>query len=414
MTIGSEAIAGIAIAALGGAAVGVEREWSGHATGPSGRFAGIRTFTLLGGLAGIAGCLWSAQFQLLAVVLAAAAAALVVSAYVAASRRDVDGTTEVAALIVIGAGILAGIGAWRTASGIIAVTTLLLVEKSRLHSLVRRLSDTGLRAGFRFAVMALIVLPLLPEGPYGPLGGIKPRELWMLVLFFSGLSFAGYLARQAVGASQGYVLAGLLGGLISSTNVTFTFSRTSREEPDAAVPLGLGVVTASTILFLRVLIAASVLNAQLFGSLLYYISLPGLAGAVVTFLGLRRSEQQETSLKPISNPLQLMAAIQMAAVFQMVLFAVYLMRQWFGEAGMLVSGAVLGLTDVDALTISMAKSALDPANLDAGAKAIAIGILSNTLLKLTVALVLGAPRFRKIAAAGLGTIAAAGAFMLLV
>jgi hypothetical protein len=87
--------------------------------------------------------------------------------------------------------LLAGIGAYRLASGIIALTCLLLVEKSRLHSLVARIDDVGLQAGVRFGVMALVVLPLLPAGPYGPFGGIRPRELWALVLFFSGLSFLG-------------------------------------------------------------------------------------------------------------------------------------------------------------------------------------------------------------------------------
>jgi len=37
---------GIFIAALGGLAVGLEREWSGHTSGANPRFAGARTFTL--------------------------------------------------------------------------------------------------------------------------------------------------------------------------------------------------------------------------------------------------------------------------------------------------------------------------------------------------------------------------------
>ena len=125
------------------------------------------------------------------------------------------------------AGVLAVTGSVRLASGIIAITTLLLVEKSRLHSLVKGIDDVALRSGVRFAVMALVVLPLLPEGPYGPLGGVRPRELWALVLLFSGLSFAGYIARRLVGPDQGYLVTGLLGGLVSSTNVTLTFARTS-------------------------------------------------------------------------------------------------------------------------------------------------------------------------------------------
>jgi uncharacterized membrane protein (DUF4010 family) len=158
-------VIGLVIAALGGTAVGVERQWSGHAQGEAARFAGVRTFTLLGLLGGLAGWLWQAGFTLPATVLVAGAAALTVAAYVARMRSDVDGTTEVAALVVIAAGVVAGAGIHRLASGVIAVTTLLLVEKSRLHAMVARLDDIGLRAAARFGVMALVVLPLLPEGP---------------------------------------------------------------------------------------------------------------------------------------------------------------------------------------------------------------------------------------------------------
>ena len=221
MVVDFQLLMGLGVALLGGAAVGLEREWSGHASGPGARFAGIRTFTLIGLVAGIAGALWRAGGELLAAALMVGGAALGVTAYAAASRRDIDGTTEAAALVVLAGGVLAGAGQLRLASGIIAGTTLLLVEKSRLHGWVRRIDDVGLRAGVRFAVMAMVVLPLLPAGPFGPLGGVRPRELWAIVLFFSGLSFAGFVARRLVGAHQGYPIAGLLGGLMSSTSVTF-------------------------------------------------------------------------------------------------------------------------------------------------------------------------------------------------
>ncbi|HZI51185.1 MAG TPA: MgtC/SapB family protein, partial [Terriglobia bacterium] len=195
---------GILIAALGGLAVGLEREWSGHARGPNARFAGVRTFTLLGILAGISGWLWVNHFEILSAVLLSGAAALVVAAYVAASRREVEGTTEVASLVVLAAGLAAGIGSWALAGGAIAVTTLLLVEKSRIHDTARKLDDTSVRAAVRFGVMAVVILPLLPEGPFGPGAGFRPRTLWTAVLIFSGLSFAGYLARKSLSGKTGY------------------------------------------------------------------------------------------------------------------------------------------------------------------------------------------------------------------
>jgi uncharacterized membrane protein (DUF4010 family) len=397
---------GIIVAALGGAAVGVERQRSGHASGPRARFGGVRTFTLIGGIAGLAGWFTTLNLGGVAIVLTAGAVALVVAGYVAASRREIDATTEAAALVVIGAGLAAGVG-WRAlASGIIAISTLLLIEKSRLHALAGRMADEELRAAARFGVMAIVVLPLLPEGPIGPFGGIRPRELWLLVLFFTGLSFAGYLARRIVGAGHGYPLAGLLGGLISSTNVTFTFARLSRQEGTLAQPLAMGAIAACTMLFPRVLVAASVLNLAVARLLLPFLAAPFAIGAVALVVSWRSTAPAVQPAQP-SNPLQIGPALQMAAIFQVVLFAVRAAGRVFGDSGLLVSGAVLGLTDVDALTISMTTTPIPRSAPAVAAEAIAIGILSNCVLKLVVAVGLGTPRFGRVTGTVLAAMAAA-------
>ena len=414
MTLEHQNVLGIAIAALGGAAVGLEREWSGHAVGPNAHFAGIRTFTLLGGLSGVAGWLWSRGFHPVAIVLLAGATTLVVAAYVAASRRDVEATTEVAALVVLSAGVLAGMGYLVLASAVVATTTLLLVEKSRLHAMIARIDDASLQAGIRFAVMAVVILPLLPNGPYGPLGGVRPRQLWLFVLLFSGLSFVGYLARRFVGSERGYVVAGLLGGFVSSTAVTFTFARMSRREPGSSSPLSLGVVAACSLVNLRVLAATAVLRPALAAVLTPYLVAPFLVGTIIVLIGLKRRDEK-VSVPPPSNPLQLMSALQMAVVFQVVLFAVHAVRSHWGETGLLWSGAVLGLTDVDALTISMAKSPEGGISIPIAAQAIAIGVLSNTILKLLLGIVIGRGRFQRLTPLWLALMALASAvsFVLL-
>jgi len=393
-------IAGIVVAALGGAAIGVEREWSGHAEGPSARFAGVRTFTLLGGFAGMAGWLWQAGAMPLAVVLAGGAAALVVAAYVAGSRRDVDGTTEVAALVAIGAGVLAGGGRMALASGIVAATALLLVEKSRLHAAVARLDDASLTAGIRFAVMAIVILPLLPVGPYGPLGGVRPRELWAVVLFFSGLSFTGYIAKRALGPRFGYAVTGLMGGLVSSTSVTFTFAGVSRTTRGFGPALAAGVLAANTVLFVRVAIVLAVLNAALLPAILPYVVAPFLVGLIASLIGLARQSDSGEQVRVVRNPLQMGMALKMTLIFQVVLFAVYAANQTYGNLGVLVSGAVVGFADVDALLLSMAHAESSVAT-DVAARAVVIGILSNTVLKTLLAAFLGRARFRQLTVAGL-------------
>jgi uncharacterized membrane protein (DUF4010 family) len=355
----------------------------------------------MGGASGIAGWLWATHVEALAVVLLAAIAALVVAAYAAASRTDIDATTEVSAVVVLAAGVLAGLDRLALASGVIAVTSFFLIEKSALHALVARLDNEELRAAARFAVMAAVILPLLPTGPFGPWDTIRPREIWVLVLFFSGLSFAGYIARRIVGPRHGYALAGLLGGLISSTNVTFTYARTSRDSAAVGTALAYGAVAACTVMFVRVGVALLALNPPLASVMVRYLAAPFLLGAIAFGLGHRLSPREPEGAEAPANPLQLASALQMAVLFQVVLVAVEIARRFWGEAGVVLSGFALGLTDVDALTFSMARSAATGMPLDVAARGLAVGLIANTGLKLTVALVLGSLPFKKVVAASL-------------
>jgi uncharacterized membrane protein (DUF4010 family) len=412
----------LAVAALAGLAVGIEREWSGHTTGPDARFAGTRTFAMLGALGGMAGHLLSIGLLAIATALLASAGAFVVSAYVIAVRRPgatPDGTTEAAALVVLALGTMAGMGELATAAAVAAVLVLALMEKPRVQRWLTRVDEQEMRAAMLFAVLALVVLPLLPGGRYGPYEAIRPRELWIVVLLFSGLNFLGYIARQVVGNERGYGVTGLLGGLLSSTAVTLHFSRQSRAEPMYAPSLGLGVVAACTVLVPRVVIVSSLLEPNVAAALLPMLAPPFVVGAGVVALVLWRARRRgpddpaTTSALPVpapasaKNPLGLGRAMQMAIAFQLVLLALAWMQETVGTPGVLATAAVLGLTDVDALTLSMTRLGADETRRQLAASAIAVGVLSNTLLKLTLTLVLGSPAFRRRASTGLVALALA-------
>jgi uncharacterized membrane protein (DUF4010 family) len=308
---------------------------------------------------------------------------------------------------VLAAGFLAGLGFLRLASGVVATTVLLLVEKSRLHRWAARLNDDELRAAARFAVMAVVVLPLLPEGPYGPFGGVRPRQLWALVLLFAGIGFAGYIARRLVGAQRGVPLAGLLGGLVSSTQVTLAHARASRSEPAIAVPLACGALAACTVLFVRTLAAAAVLDVSLARALAPYTIAPFLCGLAASLLTLRRGGARRGADAPPKNPLQLRAALQMALLFQVVLLGAYFARQQLGAAGVFGAAALVGLTDVDAVTVSMARLLGDGFAAADAAQAVVIAIVANTLLKLGLAAVIGRGTFRLAVVAGLAAMTVA-------
>lgn len=412
MTVDLSAFVGVIVAILGGAAVGVERQRSGHATGPDARLGGIRTFTLLGTLAGIAGHLTAAGLAMPAALLVSGGLALVVAGYVRASKNDIDATTEVAALVVIGAGVLAGLGQLGLSAALTTITVLLLAEKPRLHQLVARLDEPTMLAAARFAVMSIVILPLLPEGPFGPGPGIKPRELWILVLLFSGMSFVGFLAQRMSGAA-GYPLTGLLGGLVSSTSVTLNFARLSRTHRQQEAPLATGAVAASTVLFLRVVTAVAILDATLLPALARYLAAPFVTGLIAVGLSWRSLRDDHHDGGGVGNPLQLKNAIELTLLFQGVLYVVYYVRQWVGDSGLMMTGFVLGLTDVDALTLSMTRNVATGISIDTACRAILMGIIANSLMKAFIAVAIGTRRFGWHAGAALFAIVTSGAAALL-
>jgi uncharacterized membrane protein (DUF4010 family) len=399
-----EAALRLAIAALVGVGVGLERQWSGHTSGPDARFAGLRTFTLIGGLGGVAGLLLSQGQAAAAVALVAGAIALAVTAFVVAVRRpgaELDATTEVAALVVVALGTLSGLGWITLAAGSGALVVLLLHEKTRMHAAVARLDETELKAALRFAVLALVVLPLLPRST--SIGGVEfsPRSLWAIVLFFSGLNFAAYVARRFVRGDRGFVITGMLGGFISSTAVTLDFSRRSRVAGAASGALAAGVIGACTVLVPRVLAVSLVLNPAVAGALVPLVVPAFLVGALFIALLWRSSggaPAQENGHR--GSPLRLVVAIQMAVAFQVAMWLIEYVQHRWASPGLYTTAAFLGVTDVDALTVSMNRQP-DGVTPAIAARVIAVGIIANSVSKFVLAAVLGRGRFRVVAGAAL-------------
>ncbi|MBP1644250.1 MAG: hypothetical protein H6Q03_2919 [Acidobacteria bacterium] len=415
MTETQQILLRLAAAALGGLAVGIEREWSARRDGDHSRFGGVRTFLLLGLAGGLAAAVGREDPRLGLVMLAGAAALVVVAYLVSAWKGTIDATTEVAAVVVLGAGLLAGTGRLVLASAVFAATALVLAEKGRMHAAVERIQSAELEAGARFAVLALVVLPLLPAEPWGPYGGIEPRRLWILVLIFAGLSFAGYIALRVAGPERGYGLAGLLGGVVSSTAVTLNFARESRGHDRLARALGVGVLAASAVLPVRVLVLSGVLNLEVARALVPALLPAILAGAGAVLLALRSRDRNATREEVLpGNPLRLTAAIQMTLLFVAMLWLLAAVRDRFGSAGLLGTSALLGLTDLDALTYSMSKLAASGTPAATAVHALLIGMISNTAFKAVLAAILGSPGFRRVSLIGLAVFGAAlGAGFLL-
>ncbi|HWA17158.1 MAG TPA: MgtC/SapB family protein [Gemmatimonadales bacterium] len=413
MTIDLQLAGTLVVAALSGTAVGIERQRSGHTVGPHARFAGARTFFLIGTLGGMCGWLVRDGLMPLAVALLAGGALLIVAAYVIVARQGgdaIDGTTEMAALVTLSLGLLSGLGYPLITSAVTSIMLLVLAEKTRIHRAIERVGDLELASALRFSVLALVVLPLLPAGPFGPGDVIRPRAIWSIVLVFSAINFGAFLAIRTLGVQRGYGASGLLGGLISSTAVTLQFSRRSRGAPALGDSLALGLLGACVVLVVRIEVLTALLNPTVALLLIRYLAPALLVGAAVLYAWYRRGKNAAGDIAEhnLGSPLGLRSALLMAVGFQAAILIMGAVQASLGSAGVVLSAAVLGLTDMDALTYAMSRLGRSTDQAELAARSIAIGMIANTVLKTAIVTILGQGRFRRVTLTGLVLLLAGG------
>lgn len=385
-----------AIALALGLMIGIEREREHPAA-----FAGIRTFPLIT-LLGCTGALlndhfapWS--FALTLVILAA----FVIASYIQTSTAGAPGiTTEIASVL----GFLYGALVWwqmtELAAALAVVTVLLLATKEPLEQLSRRIGPQDVAAALQFGIITLIVLPILPDRTFGPLDVLNPRDIWLMVVLIAGINLVGYVLIKLLGSRQGIGLAGLLGGLVSSTATTLSFSQHSREEPRLSPELALGIVLASTIMFIRVLAVTFTINTSLGQVLLAPIASAGAVGFIgcgaLLFSQRRKiSSSEEKEQITADNPFELWRAIQFGLLFGLVIFISKAAQEFFGTAGVYISSAAAGLTDVDAITLSLSNLAGETISDTVAARGITLAALANTGVKAFIASSAGAPALRR-------------------
>lgn len=388
-----------AMALLMGLLIGLERQHSQKADEPL--FAGFRTFpviTLTGFVSGLgakAGFPW-----VLPVALAGVCAVAVVAYFVTAQGQHKGATTEFVAILAFVLGALAAVDHMIPAATFAVVTTLLLSIKAPLHRFAEKIQEEEIYAILKFGIVTVIVLPLLPNRSFGPFQVLNPRLVWWMVVLISTVSMLGYVLMRFLGAQRGIAITGFLGGLASSTAATFGLSQKAREAGEAAARyFALGIVIASTIMFLRILILAFVIHPTLGGVLAMPITFPAVAGVGIgIFLWMKKGGQAEAKLQ-VKNPMELGQAIQFAMIFAVVLFISKASHHYFGSAGVYVASALAGLADVDAVTVSSARLARDGvlASNTAGVSILLAGAM-NTLVKGGIAAVVGGRAFRPVIA----------------
>ncbi|MDH7516063.1 MAG: MgtC/SapB family protein [Bacteroidota bacterium] len=399
------------ICLLVGALVGLERERSLARSDKL--FAGIRTFPLIA-LAGLLSALLGHIVSpWVFVALATSFCLLVVVSYVFEAREGFFGaTSEIAAVIVF---LLGALIYWEYYSVAIAASvtvTLFLSLKSPLQQFIGKVQEEDLYATLKFAIITAIILPVLPDRTIGPLDVLNPRQIWYMVVLIAGISFLGYIMVKILGTAKGISLTGLLGGMVSSTAVTLSFSQKSKESPELGRTFASAVILACSIMFPRILIEIAVVNGELLGFIWPFLTVMtavGVASSLVLFFGARKSAGENIKL---NNPFELLTAVKFGLVFAAILFVSKAAQTYFGDSGVFLAAALAGTTDVDAITLSMANLAKSSVSQSAAATAILLAVVVNTLVKAGIAIVLGGASLRKYTLPGFGVVFLVGILLV--
>ncbi len=383
-------VGGIAVAFALGLLVGLQRGWAQRNAAPGSRFAGIRTFGLFGLAGGVAGAVTATDRTIAAIVMAAVAGLVLVS-YYRVTRRDgsISGTASLAGLITLACGFLAGTGERMTATVVAVSMVLLLAMRTQLHRLVGRISEAEVLAVARFAVIAMVVLPLLPDHDYGPLQAWNPRQLWFVVVLVSGFSLTGYIAAKLLGPSRGTIATAAAGAVVSSTAVTAALAARLKDPGEDPAVLHCAMSAASVVMFARVLVLTGVL-APFALPWLTRLALPGmlvsLAGAAWFLSRPGRPDAARAKAVAVRNPFSIGPALILAALVMVTTLAARWVLSRYGDGGLAVVLAISGTVDVDSAIIAL--GSLPPGALEPALAGLVLlpPILLNTLVKAGVAI----------------------------
>ncbi|WP_264403412.1 MgtC/SapB family protein [Vibrio owensii] len=390
---GEHLIWNLFVALLLGAIVGTQRGWVMRNSVEGSRVAGIRTFSLVGLLGGLVGILANLYTPLLLGFALIALVILACIAFVIQQKKSEDisitGVVSLVITFVLGSLVVSGEAVLAAAAAVI--TAVVLDNKKELHQALQRLQEYELDAALRLLLISIVLLPLLPNQAYGPWKALNPYEIWWMVVLIASISFVGYFAIKIGGAKRGILFTSVFAGLSSSTALTLQFSHLSREQEGISPLLASGILLSCGTMFPRLLIVLSVLNPQLVSLLWPIVLVMMIALYLPAWWIWRRSEVEkiEQSNKQ-TNPLALQSALFFGVVLAIIMLLSHALSDWFGSAGILVLSAVSGITDVDAISLTLGRQSTQSLAIEVAVLGIFIAASVNTIVKMGMVLMIGA------------------------
>lgn len=373
-----------------GALLGTEREMA-HSH-PGEKVAGVRTFALIT-LLGTTLAYLSQEYPYLILVGAAIFGLLIIVGYWKIGIEDIGMTTEVGSVMAFLLGVLCF-----TDPGFAVILTILvgiiLALKETSRRIVEKITEEELMDAFKFALIAFVVLPFLPNRTLDPFDVLNPYNIWLLVVFISGLGFVGYILIRIFGAKSGTGLTGILGGLVSSTAVTVTMSHRSKESSTILFPALFAAVIANTIMFLRILVEVFVVKRVLIFDLLFPMVAMAAVGVIAAVYFWNKKVPSEIDID-VKDPFRLTPALKFGIFFAFILVVSKVASQYLGDIGVYATSLISGLADVDAITLSMATLAGTEVSSEVAINAIILAALSNVVTKTGITILFGSREFKK-------------------
>lgn len=400
----TELLIGLPISVGVGAFIGIERERDGK-----GGFAGVRTF-ILTSISGSLAALLLQEFGTIvlpSLIFTAIVAFVLVSHIFSAQKGFIGITSEISIALVFFLGFIAMYDKYQIFASMIAVVlTILLNLKSYLHGLITRTEDVEWNDTLKFALVTLFIFPILPEeinlgifppgSEYYDLNLFFPREIWLLVILVTGVSFIGYFIIKFLGRSRGSLITGALGGLVSSTAVTADMANFSKEDPNADPrPYVVSTMISHMTSLLKIFIIAMLINSELFIlaiplTLFFTIELVN----VIPKLQFKLSGQKYAH---IGTPFAIRPALTLAVIFiiSTILYKLVLINN-FGDIGILITSFFGGFVDIDPVILSLSNfSAVFDISTTTAVNGIVLGYLANLCIKTLISLFSGSPAYAR-------------------
>ena len=287
---------------------------------------------------------------------------------------------------------------------IFVLTVFILNQKNAFRKISERVNVYEFETFSKMILLSAVILPLLPKTHIIPYIPLSPFKIWFAVVVISAISYGGYIMQKYLFPSKGFFLTGLIGGTYSSTATTIVLSRKLKEAGHYSAEISAGIVIATSVMFLRIIVIAFVFNAQIGKMILIpFITLSFFSLLFsLWFLREKKNHSRSQSMSD-TNPLELGTAFAFTLLFIIMIVLTQFITAHYGNAGLQVFSFIAGFTDIDPFILSVLTGKYNITQTEI-ISAVMIASGSNNLMKAGYALYFGGIR---------NALASAGALIIL-